>query len=363
MKTAFLIKSMPRSINFHCDDLRGIAFTTSYLDVTYLDNIVVNGHLKIFTVQKRHENGVGKPVIWFLIFTENALSNESFEQAWKYANAFGSELCKYTQLGQSFSYRDCWAFPGVPNEWDISQTMVQFNVNGGFDGIYWDDPTQPIYYENGKPLKHLTMKTINADIVTVIGSQNHLSQSHFTHFTIPGMNTNIDVSPFGQKSNVIDDITKYGFHIKSESLNNIIQLYNRAITQEDMFVSYTILFQMIESIIRWKTPTKINKRNLKKIRQFLNDDADLKHFEARIVNSIGVINIETSDELLKIGISEMLEKGVPENLDFSDFAKWRKLRGSLTHPKEAASISQNDFFETYQSLRKFCSELIAEINS
>jgi hypothetical protein len=363
MKTAFLIKSLPRAINFHCDPFRGISFTTSYLDVTYLNNVVVDGNLRIFTEQKIHQQGMGKPAIWFLIFVDKSLSNECFEDAWKYANQFGAMLCRYTQLGLSFSYRDAWAFPQIPDDWEISQTMIQFKADGGFEGIYWDDPSQPIYYENGTPLRHLTMKTINADIITVIEHPAHLSQSHFTHFTIPGMNTNIDLSPFGQKADVLDEITKDGFYIGSESQNYILQLYNRAVTQEDMFVSYTVLFQIVEVLIGFAKPTKIDPNATALLRKFVNSDPCLKPFAERISNSIGMVKEETSEELLKLGIAELLGEAASMKLDFANFTKWRGLRGKLTHPKETAAISQNDFFDTYQSLRKFCVDLITEIHS
>jgi hypothetical protein len=365
MKTAYLIKAVPMSINFHCDDTQGISFTTSYLDVTYLNNVIIDGVVRIFVQQKVYEEpkGVSKPQLWFLVFGDHNVSNENFEQTWQLTNQIGAHLYQYTQLGLRFSYREAWTYPNIPPSWKLEETLIQFNENDGVDGIYWDDPSQPTYEQEGEILRETTMISVKADLVAAVGSEERLTQSHFVHLTIPGTATNIDLSPFDQTNEVLDQIRANGFHSRSRYHTYVLQLFNRAITQEDMFVSCTVLFQMVETIVRLGEATKIESAALNRLRSFLKSDPDLEQFEDRIFGAVGAIKRETSLQLLKSGVEILLEKPIPTDIDCSEFPRWRNLRGSLTHPDDAAAISQNNFFDCYQSLRKFCTAVVNELHS
>jgi hypothetical protein len=220
-----------------------------------------------------------------------------------------------------FSYREAWTYPNIPPSWKLEETLIQFNENDGVDGIYWDDPSQPTYEQEGEILRETTMISVKADLVAAVGSEERLTQSHFVHLTIPGTATNIDLSPFDQTNEVLDQIRANGFHSRSRYHTYVLQLFNRAITQEDMFVSCTVLFQMVETIVRLGEATKIESAALNRLRSFLKSDPDLEQFEDRIFGAVGAIKRETSLQLLKSGVEILLEKPIPTDIDCSEFPR------------------------------------------
>ena len=57
MKTAYLIKSPSKNISFDSDTDRGIILINSVIDLTFLNNSVFNGNLKISGVLMTGEMG------------------------------------------------------------------------------------------------------------------------------------------------------------------------------------------------------------------------------------------------------------------------------------------------------------------
>lgn len=361
MKTAYIIKSPARYVSFDCQPNTGLTFITSTMDITYLNNVLINGDLKLFIQQDIHEHGVGIPNVWFLIFSNAPMNNVDLEKAWKYAVETGALLNRYTQLGQSFSYEHIWAFPNVPDEWLIEQTLVQFKGKDGIQGIYWDDPRKPTYVEDGELLRESTIHAVNADLVAVIQSDERLTQSHFVHISLPG-NSNIDTKGFDQRKNVLEEIKAKGFQIDSVTVLYLLTLFNRAISSQDIFQSNITLFQMVEVIIGITSGTKIANAAKSRLKTFLESDLELSKFSDRLINATGNIPLETSKELLEKGIEQLVGSKNAKNLNLSDFSKWRQIRGALTHPKEAKALTETDFVATYKSLRSFCTAVVKHLH-
>lgn len=357
MRTAYLIKSHAQSVDFDCRPKLGLTFVTSAIDLTFLDNVVLNGDLKLLVRQEIHDHGVSVPDVWFLIFSEESAGNDGLEMVWKYATQFGSTLYRYTRLGQSFSYKNVWTFPQIPDSWVLEETYVQFDDKGGFNCIYWDDPSQPIHEQDGEEGRKVTGKTVNADHVTVITNDKNLTQSHFTHVCMPG-NVNVDTGPFHQTKEVLELITKHGFDYPSETHFYLLQLYNRAISSEDIFSSYILFYQMIEVLIRFADGQTLSVSEIEGLKTFVKGDEKLAPYYDRLVSSVSNITKETSRELLLSGVSKIVGEDKASGLDINAFKSWRLLRGDLTHPKKARALTEQHFVETYRSLRAFCSGLV-----
>jgi hypothetical protein len=234
---------------------------------------------------------------------------------------------------------------------------IQFNVKGGFDGIYWDNPNKPTYEENEKTLRESTLKKIKADLVLVVGSENIKTQAHFTHITLPGK-TNIDTSPFYLKNEVDVELTNNGFKYFSEKQIYLLQLYNRAITAEDIFISTLLFYQMIEVVIKVASSNKLDEEALNELKMFVSKTDGLRDFSDRILSSLNSITIETSKELLLKGIIELIGEEKSKFLDIGEFKNWRILRGNLTHPTKAKELTEEQFVNVYKTIRKFCTDLI-----
>lgn len=357
MRTAYLIKSEAYSINFDCQEKIGLTFVTSVQDIRFLHNVVLDKKLKILVQQDDYGHGIGKPTLWFLVYSDAPVNTTSLETEWKFTTQFGALLNKYTQLGQSFSYKNIWTFPNIPNEWILNDTYIQFNEKGGCDGIYWDDVTKPTYQENGNTLRQGTLKQVKADLVLVLGSDNMKTQAHFAHITLPGKN-NIDTSGFYLKKDIGDKMAAERFEFNSKEEIYLLQLYNRAITTEDIFISTLLLYQMIEVVIQVSNSKKIDDNGINKLKDFVNGTEELKEYSDRILNSIYNITTETSKELLLKGLIELIGEEKSNTIDISDFKNWRILRGSLTHPLEARELTEEQFVKVYKTLRKFCSILV-----
>ncbi|PIB25879.1 hypothetical protein BFP76_12820 [Amylibacter kogurei] len=360
MKTAYVIKSAAKDVSFDCDRVKGLTFITSVIDVTYLNNAILGCNLKLLVQQKIDDDRIEKPIIWFLIFSAEPISNTNLEKAWRYAIKVGATLNQYTQLGHSFSYENFWGISGIPDEWNLAETQIKFSDNQEFEGIYWYDPKKPTKIENGEEFAEVEIRHRQREVRFTTVSPEGLTYNHFAHASIPGK-VNVG-SKFSQRKNVLEKLGKKGFSLKCETSYYLLSLYNRAITSHDVFHSNNTLFQMVEVIIGSVDGTKISPEAKSKLAALIDSDPDLHPFSDRIVNAIGGIPIETSKELLKSGLIKLVGKEAAENLDFSDFGKWRKLRGALTHPKKAQALTDVEFVATYNSLRNFCTALTKCVN-
>jgi len=70
---------------------------------------------------------------------------------------------------------------------------------------------------------------------------------------------------------------------------------------------------------------------------------------------------QTSKELLEVGIKSIAGKEGLKRYKFSDFSKWRKFRGKLTHPKDIQPITDSEFVENYNSIRLFVDQIIQDL--
>lgn len=361
MKTIYLIKTEPKLVSFDCDPALGLTFTTSFLDITFLDNVVINGDLRLTVRQKIDDKGAGKPILWLLVFTDNPMNNENFQQAWRYATEVGAVLQKYVQMGISFSYQNAWTFPNVPDEWPVEQTVIHFHDSGAFKGICRDDPSKPTYEEDGELLREVVVKEVKADFLTVIGHDDLLHQSHHTHITVPGTNISVNAGTFDLDKSVLDKIAVEGLHADSQEYLYLLVLYNKAISETDIFLSFTLLYQMIEVVISLSIDQRLTSDQKKSVVEFLKASEELAPVADRVNSALDLVSLKTSFDRLKEGIESLCGEKTELGITAKDFSAWRRFRGKLIHPREVSSITEKDFVETYSKLREFWDQMIAEL--
>jgi len=360
MKTVYLIKTEPKLVQFDCDPKLGLTFTTSFVDITFLDNVVINDGIRLAVKQTIDDKGAGKPVLWFLVMTNKSMNNENFQKAWSYATEVGAVLQKFVQMGISFQYQNAWAYPNVPDEWPLLETEIHFKENGALQGICRNDPSRPTYEENGETLREVTIKEVKADFFTAIGGENLLHQSHHTHITVPGTNINVKADAFDREKNVLDQIAAEGLHVESQDHLYLLTLYNKAISEKDIFLSFTLLYQMIEVAISVSEDDPLTEDQKASVVKYLKADEALAPVEERIKTALNMVSLKTSFERLEEGIGSLFGEGTELGILKKDFGAWRRLRGKLVHPREISSITEKDFVETYSKLRNFWDRVLSK---
>ena len=192
MKTAYLFIGKSKLHRFNSRD-KSLVFITSFQDVTFLNNVVINKDLKIFVHQDVNEDWVGQPTIAFLVFTDSEWSIQILEKTTNYAQSIAALLHRYTQLGLVFEHKNTYSYPQIPSTWKLEEMMIQFGSNDNVEGIYWDDPSKPTYEKDGEVLRDSTMKTVKAHILAAISHDDYLTQSHSIHIMLPGNNINLSL--------------------------------------------------------------------------------------------------------------------------------------------------------------------------
>ena len=208
------------------------------------------------------------------------------------------------------------------------------HANGGFKEAYYIDKNKPIKKEGELTYYEAAGKTVKADLVFCVSSENQKTQSQFIHITLPASNMNIDASALKVTGDLeglkyLQDLSSY-----RTSKGMIIELYNNAITSDSIFTSFLLLFQILGLIIEEANPTKINEDLIVSARNKLQEVDELDSaFIERITGSLRSLKKETSRELIEAGAIQLLSKEEAEKLDYSSFSSWRKFRGKITHPR------------------------------
>lgn len=128
------------------------------------------------------------------------------------------------------------------------------------------------------------------------------------------------------------------------------------------YIKMGIELKHIEAWVYPNIPVKwdIEKTSIKKLKEFIESDIELKQKKSRLMGVIGNIKEETSFEMLNKGLitlvgNENLEKlGLTEDL----FKNWRHSRGDLSHAEKESKITENSLIKRYASLKQFCNNLI-----
>ena len=359
MKTVYLIKTEPRLVQFECDPDLGLSFTTSFVDITFLNNIVINGDLRLTVKQKIDDMGAGKPVLWFMVMTTKPMNNENFQEAWRYATEVGAVLQKFVQMGISFAYQNAWSCPNVSDGWPIEETEIQFKSNGALQGICHNDPSKPTHDVGGQLMRKVTVKEVKADLCLVMGSANLLHQSHHIHITVPGTNSITKADKSDLERNVLEQIAVEGLHANSPEHLYLLVLYNKAISESDIFISFTLLYQMIEVVISLSEDCPLTPDQKDSVVAFLKSDDQLAPVVERIKIALNMVSLRTSFERFVEGICVLFGEKTELNIQNKEFAAWRRFRGKLTHPREVSSITEKDFVENYGKLREFWDQKMA----
>lgn len=249
MQTIYLVKSPSNNIAFDSNPDLGLHFIESSVDLAFLNNVVFDGRLKILVNQRSAEHCIGKASVWFILFDERPLNNRSLEDAFAFIKNIGNQLFKVTKLGQSFSYKDIYTIPNVDSSWKIEDTFITYTDNGGFKEVYCLDRKAPIEQDGEDTIYHTNGKTVNADLVLVVGSDGQRTQAQFVHITMPSQNIKIDASGLRTTG---DLSSLHHFHDvdASRSAKGLVyELYNSAITSASIFTSYLLLYQIVEVVI------------------------------------------------------------------------------------------------------------------
>lgn len=358
MRTIYLVKSPSNNISFESHPELGLHFIESSVDIGFLNNVVIDRKLKILINQKSGQQWVGMGAVWFVLFDEKPLSNQSLEDSYVFIKNIGNQLFKVTKLGQSFSYKDIYAIPNVSDSWRIENIYIEYTENGGFKEIYCLDKSAPIEQDGDKTIYRADGKSVNADLVFVVGNDNQKIQAQFVHITIPSPNINVDAS----RLRITEDMSPlqhfHGVESYRSTKGLIFELYNTAITTGSVFTSYLLLFQIVEILI---SEGKSSTLSIDTISAILNQvrQADLADevFITRLNGVLRGLKKESSIELLRSGVSVLVGPNSEGNLDYSDFPRWRNFRGKITHPMRTQELTDSEFTAQYKSIRKFVDAL------
>lgn len=350
------------------DEKNGIYYNTVTSDLTFLDNVVIKGpdyDFRFFVKQKvdKPNKYVGVPTLWILFLSSQfRMENESYEKVWNLTSELCAKLYPYIKMGIELKHIEAWVYPNIPDKWNIEHTQLAFGSSPKGVGIYWADPSVELYEEDGEMKGNYNTTNITADIVTAIGSENLLAQIHTTHIVIPNQNIQIGKKDFHIENDVVNIIAEKGFdYLENEHELKVLKLFTSAITNKNLFASFLLYYQILEYIEKKITrPTGLKKSSVKRLKEFIESDIDLKQKKARLMGIIGNIKEETSFEMLNKGLITLIGNENLQKLELTEdlFKNWRHSRGDLSHAEKEPKITENSLIKRYASLKQFCNNLI-----
>lgn len=354
MRTIYLVKSPSNNICFDSNPELGLHFIEASVDVTFLNNVVFDGRLKILVNQRSADQFIGMASIWFILFDDNPLSNKSLEDAFALIKNIGHQLFKVTRLGQGFSYKDIYTIPNVNDSWKIEDTFISYSDNGGFKEIYCLDRASPIEQDGEDTIFHANGKTVKADLAFVVGSDEQKTQAQFVHVTMPSRNINIDTSGLRTTGDLSPLQHFHGVDASRSAKGLIFELYNAAITSANILTSYLLLYQIVEVVISEGTASTLDDDAISGVLDVVRGANLLDdEFFNRLRGLLKGLKKENSQELLRSGIRNLLVSEHVADLDYSAFSSWRSFRGKITHPMRTQELTDIEFTVNYKSLRKF----------
>lgn len=364
MQTIYVIKSSSNNIAFDSNPNLGLHFIESSVDLAFLNNVVFDGRLKILVNQWSSEHCIGKATVWFILFDEKQLNNQSLEDAFAFIKNIGNQLFKVTKLGQSFSYKDIYTIPNVDESWKIEDTFISYTDNGAFKEIYCLDRTTLIGQDGEDTIYHANVKTVKADLVLVVGSDGQRTQAQFVHITMPSQNMNIDASGLRTTGDLGPLHHFHGVDASRSAKGLIYELYNSAITSANILTSYLLLYQIVEVVISEGTASALGDDTISDVLDVVRQANLMEEaFFNRLRGMLRGLKKENSLELLQSGISNLLggAEAVDVDLNYSGFSSWRSFRGKITHPMRTQELTDTEFTVQYKSLRKFVDAFIAAL--
>lgn len=364
MRTIYLVKSPSNNISFDSNSDLGLHFIESSVEIGFIDNIVFDGRLKILVKQHSADQYIGMATLWFILFDDKPMSNESLEAAFAYIKNIGNQLFKVTKIGQGFSYKNVYTIPNIDDSWKIENTYISYSENGGFKEIYCLDLADPIGQEGEDTIYRANGKTVKADLVVVVGGDNQKTQAQHVHVTMPSQNIKINASGLSVSGDLSPLQYFHGVDAYRKTKGLIFELYNAAITSANIFTSYLLLYQIVEIVIADGTASTLEVKVISDVVNAVRQtDLLSEEFLARLQGLLKGIKKENSIELLDSGIRNLLEGAVVENLNYSTFPSWRKFRGKITHPMQTQELTDIEFTIQYKSLRAFVDAFVIALPS
>lgn len=361
MRTIYVVKSPSNNIGFDSNPELGLHFIESAVDIAFLNNFVFDGRLKILVNQRSAEHCIGMASVWFILFDDKPLNNQSLEDAFAFIKNIGTQLFKVTKLGQSFSYKDIYTIPNVDDSWKIEDTFISHTDNGAFKEIYCLDRTAPIGLDSEDTIYHANGKTVKADLVLVVGSDGQKTQAQFVHITMPSQNIKIDASGLRTTGDLSHLNQFHGVDASRSAKGLIYELYNGAITNVSIFTSYLLLYQIVEVVIAEGTASALGDDTISDVLNAVRKANLLEEdFLYRLRGMLRGLKKESSLELLRSGISNLIGDAAVE-LDYSAFSSWRSFRGKITHPMRPQELTDTEFTVQYKSLRKFVDAFVSAL--
>jgi len=237
MKTIYIFKSPSNNISFGCNEKVGLHFIESAIDMTYIDNVVIDQKLKLQVQQTIGVNRVERATLWFIYISERSTENKDLEAIYSYVKNIGNQLYQKSKLGQSFSYKNIYYVPNVSDHWNIEDVRIEFNSTGDFKEVRWIDKSEVTDEVNGEKFYSSEGKTINSDFCIAVGNENQQTQCQFVHITMPSSNIQIDCSELRVDGTLDNFILKGESASKVDNLGFILELFNNAITADSIFTS------------------------------------------------------------------------------------------------------------------------------
>jgi len=359
MRTIYLVKSPSNNICFDSTPELGLHFIESSVDVAFLNNVVFDGRLKILVNQRSADPCIGMASIWFILFDDEPLNNESLEDAFAFIKNIGNQLFKVTRLGQVFSYKNIYTIPNSDDSWKIKDTFISYSDSGGFKKVYCLDRTVPTGQDGEDTISRANGKTVISDFIVVVGNDEQKTQAQFVHITMPSKSVNIDASRLRTTGDLNPLQHFHGVDASRGAKGLIYEIYNTAITSANIFSSYLLLYQIVEVVIAEGSASTLDDDAISGVLDVVReanllDDA----FFNRLSGLLKGLKKESSLELLRSGISNLLGSADVAGLDYSKLSSWRRFRGKITHPMRTQDLTETEFTVQYKSLRKFADAFI-----
>jgi hypothetical protein len=360
MKTAYIFRIDIDKFYYESPGRLGIHFISSAVDITFLDNVVIDKKLRISVKQKIGSHSVSKPVMWVTLLSGEPMANQFLEESLNYTRKILNNLWVLINVGISIPYSNIYCLPNIPETTDIKFTEILLEKNGSFKALRIIDKNRCTIHEGEKEYQ-ATDRSVKADLVFAIGSENQRTQCQFLHTTIPSQNISVDASNLRIPTN--PDLSTFfnSLDLDNDFESVLFDLYNRAITSQDAVASFLVMYQIVELFINKAERTHLTKEQLAKIKEKFDDLEEIpEQYKGRVLQSLQTIPMESSLSLLKSGLESVLGECRMKRLNFSKLSKWRKFRGNIAHPNGSIEISNRDFVQANHSLSSFIQSIMKE---
>jgi len=360
VKTAYLFWSRCDNASYRAYGDQELVYISSAIDLRFIDNVVFHsGGTKVkLQVWQPNEHDVipDVPTIWYSVLDDRPMSNRHLEEAFSLVRGIGYQLLPYTRLGQSFSLRQAYSIPNVPQEFVLEETEIVFGGSGSFGEFIWSDRSTTIIGPDGEPVHPAQGKTVKADLLFVVGSDTQQSQVQRVHITQPATNMEFDASGVRSDGDVqrLEEVRSPG---DDPVADLVLELHNEALCAPSTIAASVLMYQIVEVLIGCASARRLEPESIDAVAA-ARDSGLAPELVQRVASSVQNISYQTSRELLIEGLAAVVPNADLEHFNLDDFTRWRRARGQLTHPRTASVRSELELSALHTSIRRVVDTLV-----